>query len=95
MLAIFGSLSVVRIASANARSFSTDASAREIRGDKCELIFSVGSGTPMIPVEEGKTCDGLVFSNLAVSMQTALQARWPAVPVAQLAFPELTITAMT
>ena len=49
----------------------------------------------MIPVEDGKTSTGLRFKRLAVSAHTFQQSRIPRRPVAQLAFPEFTITART
>src|SRR5439155_22850008 len=49
----------------------------------------------MIPVEDGNTSLGLILRNCARPLQTFLQARIPAAPVAQLALPELTITART
>jgi len=58
-------------------------------------IFKTGSGTPMIPVEEGKTWAGWIFSSRASSMQTLFAASSPCFPVAQLALPEFTINAWT
>src|SRR5947208_5229894 len=49
----------------------------------------------MMPVEEGKTSEGLILSRCASSAQTLLQAPTPACPVAQLALPELTRTVRT
>jgi hypothetical protein len=64
-----------------------------IKAGKAETIFCAGNWTPMIPVEEGKTCSGATPSKLAVCSQTCWHAFRPASPVAQFAFPELTTTA--
>src|SRR5215472_7984867 len=93
MLSSLGRESVVRIASANCRKRSTVASALEIKIPRFWPIFSAGKGTPMIPVEDGNTSAALTLSGLAIAAQTARQARTPAGPVAQFAFPEFTITA--
>ena len=53
-------------------------------------IFSAGKGTPMIPVEDGNTSSGFTPRSREVSRQICRQARSPAGPVAQLAFPEFT-----
>ena len=47
----------------------------------------------MIPVEEGKTSAGRIPSSSATCWQTCLHALRPCFPVAQFAFPELTMTA--
>src|SRR3954471_3736759 len=95
MLAIFGFESVVRIASENLRRCPAHAPASEISTFKCEVILLTGSGTPIMPVDEGNTSAGLIFRRLAVSAQIFLQSRSPDVPVAQFAFPEFTTTART
>ncbi len=58
-------------------------------------IFSAGSGTPMIPVEEGKTSSKRQPRVWAAALQVSIQARMPGSPVAQLALPALTRTAET
>src|SRR5579864_8924574 len=92
-LASLGLVSVVRIASAKLRRWSGVARAAAISSRSPELILSAGSGTPIMPVEEGNTCAGRIFSWRAASAHTDLQARTPAGPVAQFAFPEFTTTA--
>ena len=57
--------------------------------------FSAGKGTPMMPVEEGKTSLALHWKVSAAAVQVAMQASMPAAPVAQLAFPALTSTVAT
>src|SRR5271169_5419213 len=52
-------------------------------------IFSAGSGTPMMPVEEGKTCSGGQAKICAQAAQVARAASRPAWPAAQLALPAL------
>src|SRR6476646_7788155 len=94
-LAILEHVSVVRMALAKRRKSSIDDPTLASSGCKWEVTFSVGNGTPIIPVEEGKTSDAFTLSNLAISAQTALHARRPAGPVAQLALPEFTTTART
>src|SRR6266481_6051319 len=95
VLASLGRESVVRMASANWRRWSMEAPARAIKGFKWVVIFAVGKGTPMMPVDEGKTCVGGIPSSRAVAAHVVLQARIPGCPVAQLALPELTRTART
>src|ERR1700675_4658665 len=62
---------------------------------KVDTILSTGKGTPIIPVEDGKTSAAATPSNLLTSRQTRWQAFRPALAVAQLALPEFTITART
>ena len=57
--------------------------------------FSAGKGTPMIPVEEGKTSSKMQPKLSAAATQVAMQPSMPGSPVAQLALPELTSTAAT
>src|SRR5579864_1842311 len=49
----------------------------------------------MIPVEEGKTSTGFTLNFRANSEHTVWEARMPGCPVAQLAFPAFTMTALT
>ena len=58
-------------------------------------IFSTGSGTPMMPVEDGKTSSKRQRKVSAAVRQVSRHARMPASPVAQLAFPALTRTMET
>ena len=60
-----------------------------------EVILADGRGTPIIPVDEGNTSQGLTLNRRAASAQTILQAPIPSEPVAQFALPEFTITART
>src|SRR5437764_7115661 len=92
-LASLGRVSVVRMASANLRRWSGDAPAPEIRAGNLAFIFSNGSGTPMTPVDEGNTSEARALRSRAAAEHTDSQARIPAGPVAQFAFPEFTITA--
>src|SRR5260370_8120901 len=94
-LASLGRESVVRMASANWRSRSIDAPAPAISLFSWEVIFATGSGTPIMPVDEGKTSRGLAPSSRAAAAHVALHARRPTCPLAHLAFPALTITPHT
>src|SRR5215469_3784021 len=89
----FGRVSVVMIVLANRQTASLFVCRCLASKGKADKIFSVGRGTPMIPVEEGKTCSGLVPSSRAASRQTSRHAFRPGKPVAQFAFPEFTTTA--
>ena len=53
------------------------------------MSFSAGSGTPMMPVEEGKTSSGGQSKISAAASQVARAASRPAWPAAQLALPAL------
>src|SRR5579864_1537077 len=94
-LASFGRVSVVRMASAKLRKCSGVPPALAIKSGSRELILSAGRGTPIMPVEEGRTCDARIFKRPAVSAHTDLHALTPARPVAQFALPEFTTTART
>src|ERR1700680_2785650 len=93
--AIFVRVSVVKIACANWIRASSDAAREDISSGNFATTLSAGRGTPIMPVEDGKTSSAAMPSTLAVSVQIRLQARKPSFPVAQLAFPELTMTART
>src|SRR5579862_867084 len=86
-------VSVVMIASAKSQTASSAAARLATRSDVCGVIFSTGSGTPIMPVEEGKTACGGICRSFAIAEQTPLQFRTPVEPVAQLAFPEFTMRA--
>src|SRR5581483_9880469 len=58
-------------------------------------ILSVESGTPIIPVDEGNTWFDFTLRARATARQICSQSARPEGPVAQLALPELTITART
>src|SRR5947208_11886937 len=85
-LAIFERVSVVRIALANPRKFSIEVPAFCSKGFSEEIIFPLGSGSPMIPVDEGKISDALASNWTEVWRQISLQAAIPSRPVAQFAF---------
>jgi len=53
------------------------------------MSLSAGSGTPMMPVDEGKTSSGLQLKVLAAAWQVAMAAARPSSPAAQLALPAL------
>ena len=59
------------------------------------MSFSVGNGTPMMPVEDGKTSSKTQPNWSPTAMQLLRQASRPACPVAQLALPALTMSAET
>jgi hypothetical protein len=59
------------------------------------MTLSPGKGTPMIPVEEGKTSSKMQWKVSAVATQVWMQASIPAWPVAQLALPAFTSRAPT
>ena len=86
-------VSVVRIASAKARAEASEEARVAKSSESLAMIFSMGSGTPMMPVDEGKISLARNWSARAASLQTRWQAVFPAGPVAQLALPELTKTA--
>src|SRR5271163_4768440 len=59
------------------------------------MSLAPGSGTPMIPVEEGKISCWVQPKVAAALAQTSRQVVIPASPVAQLALPALTATTLT
>ncbi len=59
------------------------------------MSLSAGRGTPMMPVDEGKTSSKTQPKCSAVAVQERRQASMPGSPVAQLALPELMRTAVT
>src|SRR6185312_6225683 len=88
--AIFLRVSVVRMASENSRNFCSDGCRDANNEGRFETIFSVGSGTPIIPVEDGNTAVAATPRLFAVCSQTCRHAFTPARPVAQFAFPAFT-----
>src|SRR5450432_748239 len=87
--AVLGRVSVVGVALAKAWAEASEELRFTARSESLAMIFSVGRGTPMMPVEEGKTSLSRNWNMQAVSLQTRSQAVFPAGPVAQLALPEL------
>src|SRR6185312_9032873 len=93
--AIFLRVSVVRMASENSRNFCSVACRDANNAGRFATLFSLGSGTPIIPVDDGTTCRTATPRIFAVSWQTWQHAFIPASPVAQFAFPAFTRTART
>ena len=91
--AIFGRVSVVRMAPAKARSATLPAAAFPTSAGSAAMIFSEGNGTPMMPVEDGNTWCGLRARPFANARQVSLHVASPSGPVAQFALPEFTSTA--
>src|ERR1700694_3631000 len=86
-------VSVVRMVLAKAVSGAAPACAVATKLGIAAMSFSVGSGTPIMPVEEGTTWPGFERIARATSLQTDLAALMPGAPVAQFAFPAFTIRA--
>src|SRR5215472_5930439 len=63
--AIFLRVSVVRIELAKASKFSGPAFAMTDRFGTAAVIFAIGSGTPMIPVDEGEMRRASISSDCA------------------------------
>jgi hypothetical protein len=91
--ASFVRLSVVKIACANWRRASSDAAREDMSSGNFATTLSAGRGTPIMPVDDGKTASAATPRSFPVSAHIRLHARKPGFPVAQLAFPELTMTA--
>ena len=72
--AILGRVSVVMIALLKARTPRWLADRDATSSDNLARIFSTGSGTPMMPVEEGKISDGETPQSFPASRQTRSQA---------------------
>src|SRR5215467_2880985 len=91
--AVLGLVSVVQMASES--SAKERAEARRLRASigRARRILSTGSGTPITPVEQTKSSRGARPRRLEVSSTVRSEARSPAGPVAQLAFPAFTTTA--
>ncbi len=87
--AIFSTRSVVRIAcAASEKSLGSEPTLAASSGNAA-ISFSAGSGTPMIPVEDGNTSSARQTNVRATAAQVSRAARRPASPAAQLAFPAL------
>src|SRR3989441_38682 len=92
--AVLGRVSVVQIASDSSANERADGRrCRAITGS-ARRIFSTGNGTPMTPVEQTKTSSTGQPRRLAASVTVRSAAASPAAPVAQLAFPAFTTTAL-
>ena len=89
--AVLGPLSVVMMAWAASWKASSDKAAAAAAMPR--RILSMGSGTPMMPVEEGSTCRASMPTCPAVSAHMASASRSPPGPVQALALPLLTTTA--
>src|SRR5689334_22684670 len=94
-LASFGLVSVVMMARAKRSAAVLVVSRPPASSTRVEMILSTGNGTPMMPVDEGNTVLGTTPRNRPSSWQIRWHALNPALPVAQLALPEFTITART
>src|SRR5271163_432225 len=94
-LLIFILVSVVMMARANSSACSEVLPNDAFTAGRAATTFSAGKGTPMMPVEEGKTVSGVQLKLSAAATQVAMQASMPAAPVAQLALPALTRTVET
>ena len=92
-LANLGRVSVVMMARAKSAIPRLVALRPAVSSGSLETIFLTGSGTPIIPVEDGKISLARSFRSVASPAQTSWQLLIPTVPVAQLALPEFTITA--
>lgn len=92
-LANLGRVSVVMMARAKFVIPRFVAFRAAVSSGSLETIFSTGSTTPIIPVEDGKISPARSFRSVASPAQTSRQALIPALPVAQLALPEFTMTA--
>ena len=93
--ATFIFVSVVMIAVAKSSACSGDVPTAAGRCGSAARIFSAGSGTPMMPVDDGMTSSKRSPNVSAVAVQISSQARMPGSPVAQFALPEFTTTAET
>ncbi len=91
-LLIFIRVSVVMMARAKSSACSESLPRAAWIAGMAATTFSVGKGTPMMPVEEGKTSAGAQAKVAAAAAQVVSQAAMPAAPVAQLALPALTRT---
>ncbi len=87
--AVFRTVSVVRIASANRFACSSEAPRYWPASMMPRSSFSIRSICPMIPVEDGSTSCGLHPAIRAASSHIRSASRKPLFPVQALAFPEL------
>src|ERR1039457_7329178 len=87
--AVFSAVSVVRMAWATCWKWSKSEPRAAARPGRTAMSFSAGRGTPMTPVEDGKTSSGRQWKSWAAAAQVARAAARPASPAAQLAVPAL------
>src|SRR5579885_798314 len=90
--ATFGLVSVVIMAGANCAKCSGVVPREDAISGNAAIGFSAGSGTPIIPVEEGKTSCPSQWNVFAAAAQTCSHASIPICPVAQFALPAFTAT---
>src|SRR5579883_1924062 len=90
--ATFGLVSVVIMARANCAKCSGVVPREDAISGNAAIGFSAGSGTPIIPVEEGKTSCPSQWNVFAAAAQTCSHASIPICPVAQFALPAFTAT---
>ncbi len=88
-------VSVVMIAVAKAFSASASSPRPATTAGTAATSFSTGSGTPMIPVDEGMMNCGAASSAAPSAAQLCSATTIPEAPVAQFALPALTSTART
>ena len=93
--ATFARVSVVRIACANCENASVSAASASRTAGNAATSFSAGSGTPIIPVEEGKTSCPSQPNVWDAARHTCSHAAIPIAPVAQFALPAFTATTRT
>ena len=86
-----GCVSVVMMASAASNQWSSPRLATAF--GKAEINLSIGSGSRITPVENGKICSGLSLSSFANSAHVAKASCMPRSPVPALALPVLTTKA--
>src|SRR5208283_974220 len=93
--AVLMRVSVVIMASTKASACCSELPIEALNSGIAATTLSAGNGTPMIPVEEGKTSSKMQPKLSAAATQVATQPSMPGSPLAQLALPELTSTAAT
>ena len=93
--ATFIFVSVVIIARANISACAGVSPSAAFSAGNAAITFSAGNGTPIIPVEEGKTSSKMQSKLSAAAAQVCTHASIPGCPVAQFAFPAFTSTAPT
>src|SRR6266446_5389738 len=91
--AVFGRVSVVQMASESSAKERADGRRLRASDGKARRIFSIGSCTPITPVEQTKSSCGASSIRRAASSFVRCATLSPCGPVAQLALPALTTTA--
>src|SRR6266403_5239655 len=91
--AVFGRVSVVQMASDSSAKERADGRRLRASDGKARRIFSIGSCTPITPVEQTKSSCGASSIRRAASSFVRCATLSPCGPVAQLALPALTTTA--